>query len=96
LTVSISSYGVHPSLFRKQAEQKVKEKRVADRKQFFGDLKADPELVELLKTAAETDVTEADLREQRISFAFGNAPASAKNITKDSVRHTSEHIRLGS
>jgi hypothetical protein len=67
---------------------------MADRKQFFGDITPDPELVKLLKEASQTTVTEADLREQRISFAFGNAPADAKNITKDSVRHTSEHIRL--
>ncbi len=67
---------------------------MADRKQFFGDIKPDPELVELLKIAAQTTVTEDDLREQRISFAFGNAPADAKNITKESVRHASEHIRL--
>jgi len=69
---------------------------MADRKQFFGDIKADPELLELLKAAAQATITEDDLREQRISFAFGNAPADAKNITKDSVRHTSEHIRLRS
>lgn len=67
---------------------------MADRKQFFGDIKNDPELAELLKTARETPVTEDDLREQRISFAFGNAPASAKGITKDSVRQASEHLRL--
>jgi hypothetical protein len=69
---------------------------MADRKQFFGDTTPDPELVELLKTAGQTTVTENELREQRISFAFGNAPADAKNITKDSVRRTSEHIRLKS
>ncbi len=69
---------------------------MADRKQFFGEITTDPELAELLRTAATTQVTEEDLREQRISFAFGNAPASAKNITKDSVRHTSENIRLKS
>jgi hypothetical protein len=69
---------------------------MADRKQFFGDITPDPELVELLKRAAQTTVTEDELREQRISFAFGNAPADAKNITKDSVRHTSEHMRLKS
>lgn len=67
---------------------------MADRKQFFGDIKADPELVELLKRAAETTLTEEELREQRISFAFGNAPADAENTTKDSVRRTAEHIRL--
>jgi hypothetical protein len=67
---------------------------MADRKQFFGDIRPDPELLELLKVADRTTITEEDLREQRISFAFGNAPADAENITKDSVRHTSEHIRL--
>jgi len=69
---------------------------MADRKQFFGEIKPDPELQELLKLAAQTTLTEDELREQRISFAFGNAPADAENITKDSVRHTSEHIRLRS
>ncbi len=69
---------------------------MADRKQFFGDITPDPELAELLKAAAQTTVTEDDLREQRISFAFGNAPANAMSITKESVRHASEHIRLRS
>jgi hypothetical protein len=69
---------------------------MADRKQFFGDITPDPELAELLKAAAQTTVTEEELREQWINFAFGNAPSNAKNITKDSVRHTSEHIRLRS
>lgn len=82
---------------RENAGQKVeKETAMADRKQFFGDTTPDPELAKLLKDAAKTTVSEDDLREQRISFAYGNAPASAKNITKDSVRHTSEHIRLKS
>ncbi len=67
---------------------------MADRKQFFGEIKADPELLEALESARQSLVTEAELREQRISFAFGNAPANAKNITKDSVRQASEHIRL--
>jgi hypothetical protein len=67
---------------------------MADRKQFIGDIKADPELLKALEAARQRPVTEDDLREQRISFAFGNAPANAKGITKDSVRKTSEHIRL--
>ena len=33
------------------------------------------------------------LHEQRISFAFGNAPESS-HITKESVRTASRHIRL--
>jgi hypothetical protein len=65
---------------------------MADRKQFFGEIKADPDLKKLLENSHP--VTEEELREQRISFAFGNAPADATNITKDSVRKASEHIRL--
>lgn len=64
-----------------------------DRKQFFGEITPDPELLRALEGSRQTLVTEEELREQRISFAFGNAPANAKN-TKDSVRQASEHIRL--
>jgi hypothetical protein len=69
---------------------------MADRKQFTGDMTPDPELTKALQNSRNSAVTEEELREQRISFAFGNAPASAKNITKDSVRRASEHIRLES
>lgn len=67
---------------------------MADRKQFLGDIKVDPELKKVLETSRQTQVTEEELQEQRISFAFGNAPANAKNITKDSVRQTSKKLRL--
>lgn len=67
---------------------------MADRKQFLGDIKADPELKEILHQTKERVVSEEEIREQRISFAFGNAPANAKNITKDSVRHASENLRV--
>ncbi len=67
---------------------------MADRKQFLGEIKADPELLKALEASRQTPVTEEDLREQRISFAFGNAPANATNITKVSVKQASEHIRL--
>jgi len=66
---------------------------MADRKQFFGEITADPELLRALESSRQEPVTEEELREQRISFAFGNAPASSRN-TKDSVRQASEHIRL--
>jgi hypothetical protein len=69
---------------------------VADRKQFFGTIKADPDLQKLLDESRKMPVSEDELREQRISFAFGNAPVDAKNITKESVRHTSHNIRLKS
>ncbi len=67
---------------------------MADRKQFLGDIKADPELKRVLEASRQSQVTEEELREQRISFAFGNAPASAKNITKESVRQTAKKLSL--
>ena len=64
-----------------------------DRKQFLGSEKADKDLLELLEASKAKQVTEAELHEQRISFAFGNAPAGSK-ITKDSVRAASQNISL--
>ena len=66
---------------------------MADRKQFQNVKEPDAELVRLLEASRKRHITEEELREQRISFAFGNAPASAHN-TKESVRFASEHIRL--
>ncbi|MCA9711443.1 MAG: hypothetical protein KDK70_36735, partial [Myxococcales bacterium] len=62
------------------------------RKQFQTSLKPNPELARLMAEARTREVSEEELREQRISFAFGNAPPSDL-ITKDSVRNTSQHIR---
>jgi hypothetical protein len=67
---------------------------MVDRKQFFGKIKVYPELRKVLETSRSKQVTEDELQEQRISFAFGNAPASAENITKESVRQTSKKVRL--
>jgi len=66
---------------------------MADRKQFQNVGAPDPELIRLLDASRDRPVTEEELREQRVRFAFGNAPASA-NITKESVRLASKHIRL--
>jgi len=66
---------------------------MADRKQFFGKTKLDPELEKLLDDARNSPVTEEQLHEQRISFAFGNSPES-EFITKDSVRKASKMISL--
>ena len=63
------------------------------RKQFQSNLVMSPELERLLAEARTKEVTEEELQEQRVSFAFGNAPES-ELITKDSVRHTSQRIRL--
>lgn len=66
---------------------------MVDRKQFLGVTEADPELMRALEATREKVVTEDELREQRISFAFGNALGS-DSITKDSVRQASKHIQL--
>ena len=68
---------------------------MADRQQFLRHIQPDPELTKILAESKATTVTEEELREQRISFAFGNAPRGSENrITKDSVKAASEHIKL--
>jgi len=70
-----------------------KEVKMPARKQFQSALSVSPELKRLLEKARATKVSEKELHEQRVSFAFGNAPQSAR-ITRKSVRYASEHIRL--
>jgi hypothetical protein len=66
---------------------------VADRKQFSEVPAVDETLTRLLEASRESQVTEDELREQRISFAFGNA-LDSEMITKESVRESSKHVRL--
>lgn len=72
-----------------------KEGLLPDRKQFQSSLTLSPELEKLLEESRAHEVTEDELKEQRVSFAFGNAPES-ELITKESVRFSSNHIRLKS
>lgn len=67
---------------------------MADRKQFQKLPASDPELKRLLDEARKKEITQDELREQRISFAFGNAPADAKEITKDSIQIASTKLTL--
>jgi hypothetical protein len=66
---------------------------MADRKQFFSPVPVDPELAQLLNETRDVTVSDEELREQRISFAFGNA-LNSEAITKESVRNASQHVRL--
>lgn len=66
---------------------------MAHRKQFHNVTAPDPELMRLLHASSDQQITEEDLQEQRISFAFGNAPES-NLITKESVRRASKHLKL--
>lgn len=68
---------------------------MANRKQFLSDSAIDPELSELLENARKMPVTEDQLSEQRVSFAYGNAPDS-DFITKETVRKSSNSILLTS
>jgi hypothetical protein len=63
------------------------------RKQFQSNLTISAELKDLLAQAQNKDISEEELREQRVSFAFGNAPQSDL-ITKESVRRSSKSVRL--
>ena len=63
------------------------------RKQFQTSLTIGSELQKLLEDAREVYVTEEQLREQRISFAFGNA-MGCDGVTKETVRRAAERIRL--
>lgn len=64
-----------------------------DRKQFLGVYQADEALVRLLSESRGRTVTDDELREQRISFAFGNSLNSSR-ITNESVRQASQSVRL--
>jgi hypothetical protein len=67
---------------------------MAVRKSFLGPAPEHPGLDKLLEESRGIPVTEELLEEQRVSFAYGNAPFDQERITKDSVRTASKSIRL--
>ena len=70
------------------------EEQMAERKSLLNPPPARPELERLIKQAVEHPVTDEQLEEQRVSFAYGNAPFSADQITKESVRAASKSVRI--
>jgi hypothetical protein len=66
---------------------------MAERKPVLGPAPVHPELDRLLEQTRTIAVSEADLQEQRISFAYGNAPQASK-ITKESIRDASKSILM--
>lgn len=52
-----------------------------------------PDLDRLLAESIKAGVTEEVLREQRISFVYGNAPVGSR-ITRDSARAAAQNVRL--
>jgi hypothetical protein len=61
------------------------------RKQFSTNLTITPEMKRRLEAARKVEVTEEMLREQRISFVYGNLMGRS---TKERVRRTASRMRL--
>jgi hypothetical protein len=66
---------------------------MAARKAFLGPVPQHPELDQLLEYARNNPATDDQLRDQRVSFAYGNAPTDS-GITKESARAASQSIRI--
>lgn len=52
-----------------------------------------PELEALLDNAKTIVITDEQLREQRASFVYGNAPKGSR-ITKESALRSAKHVRV--
>lgn len=70
-----------------------RELHMAERKPSISRAPARPELDHLLQQSKQRGVTEAELEEQRVSFAYGNAPKGSR-ITKASVRRATKTLRM--
>ena len=70
-----------------------KERDMAERKSFLKTATESDAFARRLAEAAKIGVSEAQLAEQRISFAYGNAPARSSG-DKASVREASKHNKL--
>lgn len=66
---------------------------MADRKQFLNVRATDPRLLDALNATRNVVVTEEQLREQRISFAYGNA-LNSESTTKESVRLSAQYMNF--
>lgn len=66
---------------------------MAERMPILGPSPMRPELDQIFARARENGVSDAELQEQRISFAYGNAPTES-GITKESVRKASRTVRM--
>jgi hypothetical protein len=66
---------------------------MAARQALFKRAPQRPALEKLLAAARTSKMTDEEFAEQRVSFAFGNAPESSK-ITKDSARLAARKIRV--
>lgn len=66
---------------------------MAARKPTMTPAPARPELDRLVEAARRKGVTDAQLQEQRLSFAYGNAPEDSK-ATRESIKASASTVRL--
>ena len=66
---------------------------MAQRKPMLRPSPMRPELDLIFAQARENSLSDAELREQRISFAYGNAPKES-GINKESVREASRTLLM--
>ena len=66
---------------------------MAERKAALERAPERPRLRKLLNTARTVTVTDDELRAQRASFVYGNAPKGSR-ITKDSATKSVDRIRI--
>ena len=66
---------------------------MAARKSLLGPPPQHPELERLLERTSVIPVTDDQLQDQRVSFAYGNAPEKSR-ITKESVLDASRRMRI--
>lgn len=66
---------------------------MAERKAALRRAPARPELMASLERAKGIDITEAQMQEQRASFAYGNAPKNSR-ITKSSAESAAKRLLL--
>lgn len=66
---------------------------MAERKSALKRAPERPRLAELLERAKTITVTDEQLREQRASFVYGNAPKGSR-ITKESAKKAVDHVRI--
>ena len=66
---------------------------MATRKSFIEPPREDLELDRLAEAARKNPATDGELKEQRASFVYGNAPKDSR-ITKESAQKASDSIRI--
>lgn len=63
------------------------------KRRFCLNLEQRTELIRMLEEARKIPITDEMIQEQRISFAYGNAPYDSE-ITKDDVRRAASGFRI--